>query len=66
MQVILNGSMEMLEGEVTLSEFLLIKGMNPDTVIIELNGKIIKKTEWSHVVLSDKDCLEVLKFVGGG
>lgn len=66
MQVVLNGNEEKLEKTMTLSEFLSFKGLNPDTIIVELNGKIIKKTEWSHTALSDKDCLEVLKFVGGG
>lgn len=66
LHVALNGNKEMLDGEMTLADFLRLKGLNPDTIIVEYNGKIIKKTEWLHVVLSDNDCLEVLNFVGGG
>lgn len=66
MQVVLNGNEEILENTMNLSEFLSFKGLNPETIIVELNGKIIKKTEWNQTILQDKDCLEVLKFVGGG
>ena len=66
LQVVLNGNEEILENTMNLSEFLSFKGLNPETIIVELNGKIIKKTEWNQTILQDKDCLEVLKFVGGG
>jgi len=66
MQVILNGKEEILETIQSLSEFLLRKGFNPETVIVEYNGEIVKKHEWLEVFLQDHDRLEVLKFVGGG
>ena len=66
MQVVLNGNQEILEKTMGLSEYLRIKALNPETIIVEYNGKIIKKDEWVSVVLQDNDRLEVLKFVGGG
>ncbi|WP_378956071.1 sulfur carrier protein ThiS [Pelosinus sp. sgz500959] len=66
MQVVLNGNQEMLERNLSLSEFVELKGLNPETIIVEYNGEIVKKTEWSAIVLKDDDCLEVLNFVGGG
>lgn len=62
----LNGNLEKLEKEVNLSEFLLSKSLNLDTIIVEYQGNIVKKEEWATITLQDKDCLEVLKFVGGG
>lgn len=56
----------MLEKQSTISEFLLAKGLNPETIIVEYNGKILKKQEWSDIELQDQDQLEVLNFVGGG
>lgn len=66
MQVVLNGKEEIVEKTMDLLEFLLGKGLNPETIIVEYNGNIIKKDQWSHIMLQDKDCLEVLNFVGGG
>ena len=66
MQVVLNGNEELLEKTINLCDFLQMKGLNPETIIVEYNGKIVKKDEWLAVVLQDNDRLEVLKFVGGG
>ena len=66
MQVILNGNQENLDKTMSLCDFLLLKGLNAETIIVEYNGKIVKKNEWPDVVLQDHDRLEILKFVGGG
>ncbi len=65
-EVIVNGSPMLVEQGVTISQLLLLKGLNPDSVIVECNGEIIKKNNYFQVVLQDKDCLEVMNFVGGG
>lgn len=66
LQILLNSEKETLEKQSTISEFLLAKGLNPETIIVEYNGKILKKQEWSDIELQDQDQLEVLNFVGGG
>lgn len=66
MHVVLNSKEEIVKAELSLLDFLLAKGLNPDTIIVEYNGEIVKKDTWSSVLLQDKDRLEVLKFVGGG
>ena len=66
LQILLNSEKEILEKQITISEFLLAKGLNPETIIVEYNGKILKKQEWSEIELQDQDQLEVLNFVGGG
>ena len=66
MQVILNSKAEIVEKEMNVVDFLLLKGLNLETVIVEYNEKIIKKDAWLSVMLQNNDRLEVLKFVGGG
>jgi len=66
LEVVLNGNTEKLAKEMNLSEFLLSKGLNPDTIIVEYNENIVKKQEWTKIILQNKDGIEVLKFVGGG
>ncbi len=66
MEVVLNGNIEKLNEEMNLSDFVVSKGLNPDTIIVEHNENIVKKQEWTSVILRDKDRLEILNFVGGG
>ncbi len=66
MKVILNGKEEIIEEGVTLAGLIAIKGLNPDTVIVEYNLDLIKKEEWEAIPLKQNDRLEILRFVGGG
>jgi sulfur carrier protein len=45
---------------------IALKGLNPDTVIVEYNHDLIKKGEWTDRALKEDDRLEILRFVGGG
>lgn len=66
LQITVNGKEEMLKKALCLAEFIESKGLNPETIIVEHNGEIVKKQEWTGIVLQENDCLEVLNFVGGG
>lgn len=66
MMITVNGKTETLEKSCTLSNFLLLKGIEPKTVVIELNGNIPEKTEWDSISIADGDVIEILKFMGGG
>lgn len=35
-------------------------------VAIELNGSVVRRTDWPNTQISDGDRLEVVHFVGGG
>ena len=50
----------------TISELLQIFVLNENRVVIELNGKIVIKEEFSKVNLNETDSVEVISFVGGG
>ena len=50
----------------TISELLQNFSLNENRVVIELNGKIIKKEEFNKVNLNENDTIEVISFVGGG
>lgn len=66
MEVVLNGKGDQLEQGINLLEFLILKKLNPETVIVEHNERIVTRSEWEMVILQDQDRLEVLNFVGGG
>lgn len=51
---------------INLAEYLLSCGYNTAFLAVELNGVIVKKSEYEHVVLRDGDSVEIVCFVGGG
>lgn len=47
--------------ELITSSFSKIEG-----IIVEQNGKIIRKNQWKDQLLQENDKIEVIQFVGGG
>ena len=62
----LNGEIKALKEPVALSYFLIQEGFSDKRIAVEKNGEIVPKGEYSNVILSDSDTLEVVAFVGGG
>jgi sulfur carrier protein len=66
MKIILNGREEILEGATTVAGLIALKELNPNAVIVEYNYSLVKKEDWSDMVIKENDRLEILRFVGGG
>ena len=62
----LNGEIKALKEPVALPDFLNQEGFSDKRIAVEKNGEIVPKGEYSNVILSDSDTLEVVAFVGGG
>jgi thiamine biosynthesis protein ThiS len=41
-------------------------GLDPRTVVVELNRKIIRRPQLEETALSEGDAVELVHFVGGG
>ena len=50
----------------TLTELLVLLGVDPRRVAVELNLEIVPKAEYGTTVLSNGDRIEIVHFVGGG
>ena len=61
-----NGEEKKLAQNMTLEQFLEGQGYDPKRVAVELNGKILPKSDFAFRELSDADTLEIVHFVGGG
>jgi len=66
LRITLNGREENLGEGTTLAGLIALKGLNPDTVIVEYNYELVKKETWSDILLKENDRIEILRFVGGG
>ncbi|WP_428910213.1 sulfur carrier protein ThiS [Niallia sp. Krafla_26] len=61
-----NGTLESLEKEITLYNYLTSKGFDLAKIAVEQNGQIVPKKEYQNIYLEDQDTLEIVQFVGGG
>ena len=50
----------------TVSDLLNVLSINQATVVAEVDGEIIKRTEFSATSLESGQSIELIKFVGGG
>lgn len=61
-----NGEQIQLTKATTLEEFLKEQGYNIQRIAIERNDEIVPRENFSDVILSDSDIIEVVHFMGGG
>lgn len=57
-----------MPGEFPENPIVLMKGLglNPEKVVVEINGAIIRRDDLSGYALADGDKIELVAFVGGG
>lgn len=66
MKIICNGEEQEIQSGMTLFEFIRGMSLNPDTVVAECDGVIIRREEYEDLVLPAACKLELIRFVGGG
>ena len=66
MNILLNGKVETVSESTVLMDIIKSKKLTPETLIVEINGKILKKDEYNSKIVQKNDKIEILRFVGGG
>lgn len=66
MRILCNGEEQEVRAGITLIELLQELDLNPDTVVAECNGTIVRREEYDTLVLPEDGRLELIRFVGGG
>lgn len=66
MNITVNGQEHPLPSEINLQQFLINLGLEPATVVVELNAEVITGEALNSITLHSGDTLEVLRLVGGG
>ena len=62
----INGQEYALTKVMSLQELLEEQGYRCSLVAVELNGAIVKRSEYGSTMLTAADRLEIVSFVGGG
>lgn len=67
MKLVVNGEQIDYGDSLTVSELLVEQKVKmPDMVSVELNGQILRRTEFEQTALKNDDKVEFLYFMGGG
>ena len=62
----INGQEYALTKVMSLQELLEEQGYRSNLIAVELNGAIVKRSEYVSTMLTAADRLEIVSFVGGG
>jgi sulfur carrier protein len=66
MKLTVNGSMKEIDKIANVEELVHSLVETDKGLIVELNGKIIKRDHWKRQAVVEGDIVELIKFVGGG
>ena len=61
----INGKYEEINN-VNLLDYLIENKYRVDRVVVDLNGDIVKKADFSKINIKNTDKIEIVCFVGGG
>jgi thiazole synthase len=65
-EIIVNGEPRRFEAPATAADLLRQLGLDPRTVVVELNRQIVRRPQLDRADLADGDTIELVHFVGGG
>jgi thiamine biosynthesis protein ThiS len=66
LEIIVNGESRSLPGPASVADLLRHLGLDPRTVVVELNREIVRRLRLDDTALADGDAVELVHFVGGG
>jgi thiamine biosynthesis protein ThiS len=66
LRIVVNGDERRVPCPATLLDLLAHLGLDPRTVVVELNREIVRRPRLGETSLSEGDSVELVHFVGGG
>ena len=68
LKIQINGQSYLYNNNTTINvgDLLTYIGFNKNVIVIDYNGFILERKNWSETVIQNKDSLEILSIAGGG
>jgi len=68
MKIILNNNPETIDydGELTIDELLKLKKFSFKMLVIKINGRLIKKEDYSTAIIQNDDNVAIIHLISGG
>jgi thiamine biosynthesis protein ThiS len=64
--VSVNGERREVAPGAAITELIMGLGLKTDLIAVEVNKRIVRKSNWGSTFLSEGDRVEIVHFVGGG
>jgi thiamine biosynthesis protein ThiS len=65
-EILINGESRRVPAPASAADLLRHLGLDPRSVVVELNRQIVRRTRLAETALSEGDTVELVHFVGGG
>lgn len=66
MRIQVNGEFRDFDEPLSVEELIGILSLRLERLAIELNGKVVRRADWTSTALTANDKIEIVHFVGGG
>ncbi len=66
MEIQVNGEEREIPGGCSLRQLVDTLKLAAEQIAIELNGRVVRRSDWPGIPLADGDKVEIVYFVGGG
>ena len=66
LEIVVNGETRRVPSPATAADLLRHLGLDPRTVVVELNRQIVRRPRLEETALNNGDTVELVHFVGGG
>ena len=66
MTITLNGEQSEVADRAAVTDLIATLGLKPERIAVEINGRIIRRSDWESITLVEGDKVEIVHFVGGG
>jgi len=66
LDILVNGEPRRVAERASLLDLLETLGLDPRTVVVELNREIVRRPRLGETMLAPGDAVELVHFVGGG
>ena len=66
MDIVLNGRKKSIEDGLSIRRLLEQLSIPSQTVIVEINRKIIERADFEETIIHPDDRIEIIRLVGGG
>ena len=66
MEITCNGLEKEIDSNITVIQLMDDLELNPDSVVVQCDGKIISRDDYPVHTLKEGSVLELIRFVGGG
>ncbi len=66
MKITVNGESKEAPENITIFDYVSQLSFDPETVVVELNSKIVRRVDYKITHLEDGCVLVLIRFIGGG